>query len=272
MVVQSVSRTHTCLLRAQTCRVTANRKGLGHRGSLPINRAQPYRISRPVRPVTAVAEPSQESKTSSSAKPSASAKPAPDTQKVVELLKAAAKRPGSVPKAAVFAALRDLEAAKLPEDDWVHKLGGTKSPGRRWKLVYTVGSDALTAANKGESKGSGYYFPLQAVQRWDAEASEIENGVYFGWLGALLFSGPFSMKGKKLDFTFEDLSLRLGPKTFKFGLPTSVGGEKQKGKSPFFLFAYVDDNICVARGRGGGLAFWVRTTPTWEVSRGIIAK
>ena len=32
-------------------------------------------------------------------------------------------------------------------------------------------------------------------------------------------------------------------------------GEKQKD-GPFFLFIYVDDKICVARGRGGGLAMW----------------
>ncbi len=33
-------------------------------------------------------------------------------------------------------------------------------------------------------------------------------------------------------------------------------GEKQKD-GPFFLFIYVDDKICVARGRGGGLAMWL---------------
>lgn len=32
-------------------------------------------------------------------------------------------------------------------------------------------------------------------------------------------------------------------------------GENQKD-GPFFLFIYVDDKICVARGRGGGLAMW----------------
>ena len=30
-------------------------------------------------------------------------------------------------------------------------------------------------------------------------------------------------------------------------------------KAPFFLFSYVDDDVIVARGRGGGLAFWVRS-------------
>jgi hypothetical protein len=40
-------------------------------------------------------------------------------------------------------------------------------------------------------------------------------------------------------------------------------------KGPFFLFIYADDEILVARGRGGGVAFWTATTPTWELQSGI---
>jgi hypothetical protein len=40
-------------------------------------------------------------------------------------------------------------------------------------------------------------------------------------------------------------------------------------KSPFFLFSYVDGEVAVARGRGGGLAFWARTTPAWEMTAGV---
>ena len=39
---------------------------------------------------------------------------------------------------------------------------------------------------------------------------------------------------------------------------------------PFFIFSYVDDKLCVARGRGGGLAVWARTTPAWELQNGIV--
>jgi hypothetical protein len=28
------------------------------------------------------------------------------------------------------------------------------------------------------------------------------------------------------------------------------------GANPFFTFVHVDSNVCAARGRGGGLAFW----------------
>ena len=40
--------------------------------------------------------------------------------------------------------------------------------------------------------------------------------------------------------------------------PTSPGcrAEADKKAGPFFLFAYADEDIIVARGRGGGVAFW----------------
>jgi len=38
---------------------------------------------------------------------------------------------------------------------------------------------------------------------------------------------------------------------------------------PFFLIVYADDEIVVARGRGGGIALWQRTTPAFELKAGI---
>ncbi len=40
-------------------------------------------------------------------------------------------------------------------------------------------------------------------------------------------------------------------------------------KGPFFLFSYTDDDILVARGRGGGVAYWQAVTPTWEAQSGV---
>ena len=40
-------------------------------------------------------------------------------------------------------------------------------------------------------------------------------------------------------------------------------------KGPFFLFSYADDDILVARGRGGGVAYWQAVTPTWEAESGV---
>ena len=40
-------------------------------------------------------------------------------------------------------------------------------------------------------------------------------------------------------------------------------------KLPFFNIIYVDDEIVVARGRSGGLAFWARASPSWQLANGI---
>lgn len=44
---------------------------------------------------------------------------------------------------------------------------------------------------------------------------------------------------------------------------------KDKGL-PFFVFFYIDDHIAVAKGRGGGWAYWARTDPKWDLEHGIV--
>jgi hypothetical protein len=129
----------------------------------------------------------------------------------------------------------------------------------------------LQAALKGAGQGSGKYFPLTAVQRWDAKAGKIENGIFLGFLAALTFSGPYAMKGKKLSFDFDTVQIKLGPGKFSIPLKTKIDPSTYVGspKDPFFLFFYVDDNVVAARGRGGGVAFWARTTPQWELEKGV---
>jgi len=40
---------------------------------------------------------------------------------------------------------------------------------------------------------------------------------------------------------------------------------------PFFLYAYVDNDIIVGRGRSGGLAVWQRVaTQEWEAKAGVL--
>ncbi len=56
------------------------------------------------------------------------------------------------------------------------------------------GKDQVNEAAKG-GKGGGTYFPLTAVQRWDSNTMQIENGVYLGQIAALTFRGPFAMSG-----------------------------------------------------------------------------
>jgi len=195
-------------------------------------------------------------------------------------LKAIGKRP---PPEAVFAAMRALEQGGARPDEFLAKLGGTRSPGRRWRLVFTTGTKDVQAALKGlagadlPGKG-GSYFPIPAAQRFDAQAGEIENGVFFGALAALTFRGPFRWRGKRaLDFDFYSLGLRLGP--FRTEIDISKGksgkGYEQfdpvKG-GPSFAWAYVDDDIAVARGRGGGLAIWRRADSDFELRNQLPAQ
>ncbi|XP_047055092.1 uncharacterized protein LOC124661270 [Lolium rigidum] len=165
----------------------------------------------------------------------------------VKVLKAAAKT-RKVPAAEVLAALATIKKAKLDTSAFFETLGGTESPGRTWMLIFT-------AQGKLE-KGS--YFPVTAVQRFDAAGQRIENGVYLGPVGSLTFEGRLSWKKKMLAFVFERVRVKVGP----LGpLEIGLGGDANRepsAKDPFFLWFYVDEEIAVAQGKGGGTAFWCR--------------
>ncbi|KAH9609002.1 hypothetical protein KSS87_020551 [Heliosperma pusillum] len=171
----------------------------------------------------------------------------PELEQSVEVLKKAAKT-RKVPKNEVLSALSVIEKAKLDPSKFLETLGGSKSPGRTWMLIFTA---------EKKLKG-GRYFPLTAVQRFDAEAKRIENGVFLGSLGSLTFEGRISWKNKILAFIFERIRLKVGPFN---PLEVSLGNEdnsEPNTKNPFFIWYYVDEEIAVARGKSGGTAFWCR--------------
>ncbi|GAQ85640.1 hypothetical protein KFL_002460150 [Klebsormidium nitens] len=179
----------------------------------------------------------------------------------VALLKEAAKT-RKVEGGKVTQAIIELEKAKVDSSKFLEYIGGTASPGHHWMLVFTAGSKDVQAAKKG-GKPKGSYIPITAVQHFDAQTNLIENGVYLRSLGNLVFAGVFGWKNRQLSFTFDRISIKLGPlKPFSFKLGSGEsrvpGVGKEGGKDPFFLFSYADDEIMVARGRGGGVAFWVR--------------
>lgn len=168
----------------------------------------------------------------------------------VRVLKDAAKT-RRVPAGDVLTALTGIKKAKgsIDTSAFLETLGGKESPGRTWMLIFTA---------QGSRLEKGRYFPITAVQRFDAAAKRIENGIYLGPIGCLTFEGRFSWKARILAFIFECIKIKvgpLGPLQINFG-----AGDKMEPttKDPFFIWFYIDEEIAVAQGRGGGTAFWCR--------------
>jgi hypothetical protein len=97
-------------------------------------------------------------------------------------------------------------------------------------------------------------------------AATIGNQVQLGPL-RLKFTGPARYLGKKNLLTFDFLNLRLdwGDRTFfqrdvRGGTAQAAEfyAEAAIGQHPFFAFFWVAEDFIAARGRGGGLALWVR--------------
>lgn len=173
--------------------------------------------------------------------------PTKEVEESVKLLKNAAKT-RRVAKEEVLSALSVIEKGKLEPSGFLNTLGGTESPGRTWMLIFTA---------EKELKG-GRYFPITAVQRFDAAGKRIENGVYFGPFGFLTFEGRFSWKKRILAFIFESIRIKIGPlKTLEIGLGQKDDREPST-KDPFFIWFYIDEELAVGRGKSGGTAFWCR--------------
>ncbi|XP_073035624.1 uncharacterized protein [Primulina eburnea] len=142
----------------------------------------------------------------------------------------------------------EIEKAKFDPSAFLETLGGNESPGRTWMLVFTAEARLE----------SGKYFPITAIQRFDAAGKRIENGVYLGALGCLTFEGRISWKNRILAFIFERIRIKIGPLN-PFEISFKGKDEREPNtKDPFFIWFYVDEEIAVARGRSGGTAFWVR--------------
>ncbi|CAI9113491.1 OLC1v1014106C4 [Oldenlandia corymbosa var. corymbosa] len=170
-----------------------------------------------------------------------------EVEESVRVLKNAAKT-RKVPAKDILSAFAVIEKAKIDPSGFLETLGGTESPGRTWMLIFT-------AQKKLES---GKYFPITAVQRFDAAGRRIENGVFLGPLGFLTFEGRFSWKKRILAFIFERIRIKIGPLSpFEFSFKGEDNREPSN-KDPFFIWFYIDEEIAVARGRSGGTAFWVR--------------
>ncbi|MGL5880457.1 MAG: hypothetical protein ACRC2V_22150 [Xenococcaceae cyanobacterium] len=134
-----------------------------------------------------------------------------------------------------------------------------------WRLYFTAPRNAKL--QNGVAQGNGFYIPQIAPAQISFHAKErleISNQIQFG---SLLFklTGPARYLGKKnlLAFDLTKMQLRLFNRTvyqgkFNSGKRSGNFEEQPIGKLPFFAFFLINEDYIVARGRGGGLAIWVK--------------
>lgn len=172
----------------------------------------------------------------------------------------------------MLGAMLALEKSKpqLPDNWW----DIISAPNKRWRLVYTAPSKDVTAASKGEAAGSGAFVPIPACQKFEAGEGTFENGIFLGPVASLTFKGFCSGKGKQLSFDVDTMYLGVGP--WRGSIPLKAGKKmadmdpSDAKKLPFFIYAYVDEDIIVGRGRSGGLAVWVSATSDWMAKAGVL--
>lgn len=95
------------------------------------------------------------------------------------------------------------------------------------------------------------------IKQGELNEFSITNSIQFGLL-SILFIGSGNLKGKQplLPFFFECIQLKAGS-TVLFARSLEIPGENNR---PFFALISMgkDGKWLSARGRGGGLALWVR--------------
>jgi hypothetical protein len=144
----------------------------------------------------------------------------------------------------------------------------------QWRLCFATGTRKLRQRG-GIILGKGFYLPrftpayIGFSDRSDAgEASEhisISNQIQFGSL-KIRFTGPAKYLGKKniLAFDFTHLQVTLLGRSLYSGNVRGSKGKKTTfaqepvAKLPFFAFFLATPDLIAARGRGGGLALWIR--------------
>lgn len=142
----------------------------------------------------------------------------------------------------------------------------------QWRLCFATGTRKVKRRG-GIVLGKGFYLPkfarayisFSANLEQASEIGEIGNQVRLGSV-LLKLTGPSRYLGKKnlLVFDFNQMQVSLFDRTVYRG--QIRGGKDQAqdfynqpiAKLPFFAFFLVTEDLIAARGRGGGLALWIR--------------
>jgi hypothetical protein len=136
-----------------------------------------------------------------------------------------------------------------------------------WRLYFVTPKKVKL----GDRRLSGFYLPsfIPAAISFQPNPDGtigITNQITIGLIG-LKLNGPARYDEKKrllaFDFTQLEVSV-LGKKVYEGKFPGPRQGKNFDdipiGRLPFFSFFQVTDRFVAARGRGGGLAIWVKAT------------
>jgi hypothetical protein len=132
-----------------------------------------------------------------------------------------------------------------------------------WQLRFASGA---RKTKRGLKLGKGYYLPSWVYAAISFEATgKIRNQLRLGAV-EICFTGPCRMHDKQniLIFDFTQLQVLLGEKVLysrsinKY--PVEEFGSRSITKLPFFVFLWASSNAIAARGRGGGLAVWIKNS------------
>jgi hypothetical protein len=139
-----------------------------------------------------------------------------------------------------------------------------------WQLCFATGTRKARQRG-GVLLGRGWYMPKVAKAQISFNALEGSSQGKVGneaRLGPLLvkFTGPCRYLGKKnlLAFDFTHMQIALLGRTLYEGnvrggtTQTQAFEHQPISKLPFFAFFLITQDYIAARGRGGGLAIWVR--------------
>ncbi|MHC5599272.1 MAG: hypothetical protein ACYTXC_25575 [Nostoc sp.] len=142
----------------------------------------------------------------------------------------------------------------------------------KWQLCFVTGTKKVRERG-GIVLGKGLYVPkfiriyisFNATLEQDSGRGEIGNQVEFSPL-LLKLTGPVQYLDKKnlLAFDFNQMLISLfGRIVYNRAIrsrkvQTEDFYNQPIAKLPFFAFFLVTENFIAARGRGGGLAFWIR--------------
>ncbi|MDP5016881.1 MAG: hypothetical protein NWQ43_06185 [Dolichospermum sp.] len=147
-----------------------------------------------------------------------------------------------------------------------------ESLGGKWRLCFATGTKKVQNRG-GIMLGKGWYVPkftkihlcFSPTEEQELGKGEIANQVQLGAI-LLKLTGPIKYLGKKNLLAFDFIQMQISLFTWMF-VNKPISSDKVEiedfdhqpiAKLAFFAFFLVTEDLIAARGRGGGLALWIR--------------